>query len=37
VQILGTADTALRQKFHEYKDEMKRKVVAANEKLNATL
>jgi phosphoribosylaminoimidazole carboxylase PurE protein len=37
VQILGTADAALRQKFHEYKDEMKRKVVAANEKLNATL
>jgi len=37
VQILGTADATLRQKFHDYKAEMKRKVVAANEKLNATL
>jgi phosphoribosylaminoimidazole carboxylase PurE protein len=37
VQILGTADATLRQKFHTYKDEMKRKVVAANDQLNATL
>jgi len=37
VQILGTADDTLRQKFHAYKDEMKRKVVAANAQLNATI
>jgi phosphoribosylcarboxyaminoimidazole (NCAIR) mutase len=37
IQILGTADPVLRTKFHDYKEEMKQKVVAANEKLNATL
>ena len=37
IQILGTADAELRKKFHDYKVEMKQKVVVANEKLNATL
>jgi len=37
VQILGTADAGLRQKFHAYKDELKQKVVEGNAKVNATL
>ena len=35
VQILGTADADLRKKFHDHKDELKRKVAAANEKIHA--
>jgi len=35
VQILGTADADLRQKFHAHKEELKRKVEAANEKIHA--
>ena len=35
VQILGTADAELRRKFHDHKEEMKRKVAAANEKIHA--
>ena len=34
VQILGTADADLRQKFHDYKEELKKKVAAANEKIH---
>ena len=34
VQILGTADEDLRRKFHDHKDEMKKKVAAANEKIH---
>jgi len=37
VQILGTADGALRTKFHAYKEELKKKVVEGNAKVNATL
>lgn len=37
VQILGTADEALRAKFLDYKAAMRRKVVEADEKLNASL
>ncbi len=37
VQILGTADAALRAKFHAHKDELKRKVAEADAKVNATL
>ena len=37
VQILGTADAALRAKFHDYKEELKKKVVEGNAKVNATL
>jgi phosphoribosylaminoimidazole carboxylase PurE protein len=37
VQILGTADAGLRQKFHAYKNELKQKVVEGNAKVNATL
>lgn len=37
VQILGTADAGLRAKFHAYKDELKKKVVEGNAKVNATL
>ena len=33
VQILGTADAALRRKFHDHKETLKRKVAAANEKI----
>ena len=35
VQILGTADADLRQKFHAHKEELKKKVAAANEKIHA--
>ena len=35
VQILGTAEAELRRKFHDFKEEMKRKVAAANEKIHA--
>ena len=35
VQILGTADAELRQKFHAHKEELKAKVAAANEKIHA--
>ena len=34
VQILGTADEALREKFHAHKEELKAKVAAANSKIN---
>ena len=34
VQVLGTADAGLRQKFHAYKEELKQKVAAANEKIH---
>ena len=37
VQILGTADAALRAKFHAYKDELKKKVARGNAKVNAAL
>ncbi len=37
VQILGTADPALREKFHAHKAEMKRKVAEGNAKVNAQL
>ncbi|MBP5321525.1 MAG: 5-(carboxyamino)imidazole ribonucleotide mutase [Kiritimatiellae bacterium] len=37
VQILGTADPALREKFHAYKDGLRQKVIAGNEKVNAAL
>lgn len=37
VQILGTADAGLRAKFHAYKEELKRKVVDGNAKVNAAL
>ena len=36
VQILGTADGALRDKFRAYKEELKEKVAAANERIHAT-
>jgi 5-(carboxyamino)imidazole ribonucleotide mutase len=36
-QILGTADAGLRAKFHAYKDELKKKVVEGNQKVNASL
>ena len=35
VQILGTADAALREKFRAHKEELKAKVAAANEKIHA--
>ena len=35
IQILGTADADLRQKFHAHKEELKKKVAAANEKIHA--
>ena len=35
VQILGTADADLRRKFHDHKEELKKKVAAANEKIHA--
>jgi 5-(carboxyamino)imidazole ribonucleotide mutase len=34
VQILGTQDQALREKFHAYKAELKEKVAAANERIH---
>ena len=34
VQILGTADADLRQKFHDHKEELKKKVAAANDKIH---
>jgi 5-(carboxyamino)imidazole ribonucleotide mutase len=34
VQILGTKDQALREKFHAYKSELKEKVAAANERIH---
>ena len=34
IQILGTADAELRRKFHDHKDELKKKVAAANEKIH---
>ena len=34
VQILGTADAALRRKFHEHKETLRKKVSAANEKIH---
>ena len=34
IQILGTADADLRKKFHDHKEELKRKVAAANEKIH---
>ena len=34
VQILGTADPALREKFREHKVELKNKVAAANDRIN---
>ena len=36
VQILGTADAALRDKFREHKEELKRKVAAANDRIHAS-
>ena len=33
VQILGTADTALRARFHEHKAALREKVAAANERI----
>lgn len=35
VQILGTADAALREKFHEHKRKLAEKVKAANERIHA--
>ena len=35
VQILGTADTSLRDKFREHKEELKRKVAAANDRIHS--
>ncbi len=37
VQILGSADPALRAKFHAYKDELKSKVAEGNAKVRAQL
>jgi phosphoribosylaminoimidazole carboxylase PurE protein len=37
VQILGTADAELRAKFHDYKEELKEKVIKGNERVNADL
>jgi 5-(carboxyamino)imidazole ribonucleotide mutase len=36
VQILGTADPALRKKFALYKEELKKKVAAANDRIHAS-
>ena len=36
VQILGTADGALRDKFRAYKEGLKEKVAAANERIHAS-
>ena len=35
VQILGTADAELREKFRAYKEELKTKVAAANERIHS--
>ena len=35
VQILGTADAALREKFHAHKESLKAKVAAANDRIHA--
>lgn len=35
VQILGTADESLRAKFHEYKESLKAKVAAANDRIHS--
>ena len=35
VQILGTADAELRKKFHDHKEELKKKVAAANERIHS--
>ena len=35
IQILGTADADLRKKFHDHKEELKKKVAAANEKIHS--
>ena len=35
VQILGTADAALREKFRAHKENLRAKVAAANEKIHA--
>ena len=35
IQILGTADSRLREKFHAHKEELKAKVAKANEKIHA--
>jgi len=35
VQILGTADSALREKFRAHKESLKAKVAAANERIHA--
>ncbi len=37
VQILGTADSNLRTKFHDYKAVLKKKVADGNAKVNASL
>ena len=34
IQILGTADADLRRKFHDHKEELKKKVAAANERIH---
>ena len=34
VQILGTADEGLRAKFHAHKDELRRKVAAADDRIH---
>ena len=34
VQILGTADADLRKKFHDHKEELKKKVAATNERIH---
>ncbi len=35
VQILGTADESLREKFRVHKDDLKKKVAAANDRIHA--
>ena len=35
VQILGTADASMRERFREHKEELKRKVAAANERIHS--
>ena len=34
IQILGTADAGLRDKFHAHKEELRKKVAAANERIH---
>lgn len=36
VQILGTADQSLREKFREFKESLKKKVAAANDRIHAS-